>query len=271
MSRAARSTVRLLAAVVALSAAASANAAFTINLNYSASTTASQQAYFNAAKATWEGVISGYQAYAADLSGLSISADVTPIDGAGGVLGSAGPNTANIRSGKYFTASGSMQFDSADVSNMISNGTFGDVVLHEMGHVLGIGTLWTYNGLYTDGTGQYTGVNGLAAYKVEFNQPAATFVPVELGGGGGTANGHWNEGDGGTATGITSLYTGKDLRFELMTGWLNAPAFLSSLTRYSMVDLGYTVNAVPEPTTLAALGGVAVVALRRRRRGATVA
>ena len=35
-----------------------------------------------------------------------------------------------------------MQFDVADMAKLISNGTLQSVVLHEMGHVLGIGTLW---------------------------------------------------------------------------------------------------------------------------------
>ena len=42
--------------------------------------------------------------------------------------------------------------------------------------------------------GQYTGAAALDAFKLEFNQLEATFVPVELDGGAGTANGHWNMG-----------------------------------------------------------------------------
>ncbi len=38
-----------------------------------------------------------------------------------------------------------------------------------------------------------------------------------------------------------------DFRNELMTGWLNAPSFISSLTTESMRDLGYTVGAVSGP------------------------
>jgi hypothetical protein len=34
-----------------------------------------------------------------------------------------------------------MQFDSADVANMYANGTWTNVILHEIGHILGIGTL----------------------------------------------------------------------------------------------------------------------------------
>ena len=34
---------------------------------------------------------------------------------------------------------GSRIFDSADVGNLEAEGTFDDVILHEMGHVVGVG------------------------------------------------------------------------------------------------------------------------------------
>jgi hypothetical protein len=112
----------------------------------------------------------------------------------------------------------------------------------------------------------YTGPAGLAAYNDEFNQ-SGTFVPVELGGGGGTANAHWDEVNGGSGnTGRASDLVPppfNDMRYELMTGWLNPPAlFMSSLTVRSMIDLGYVV--IPEPSSLL-LGGFAVVLLGYRR------
>ena len=140
-----------------------------------------------------------------------------------------------------------------------------------MGHVLGIGTLWSSSNvgfagrqeLYTVGSGQYTGAAGLAAYNNEFSQ-SGSFVPVELGGGGGTANGHWNEVDGGGVdTGIVSRFTGKDFRQELMTGWLDGGSFISTLTVESMKDLGYVV--IPEPATLFT-GGLSLMLLFLRRR-----
>jgi hypothetical protein len=134
--------------------------------------------------------------------------------------------------------------------------------------VIGFGTLWTLNGLYVDGSGQYTGANALATYRTEFNQPAATFVPVELGGGSGTANGHWNEVDGGGGnTGIVDSLN-RDMKNELMTGWLNSPTFVSLTTINSFKDLGYVVSAVPEPGVMAMwlLGLPVVWRLSARRR-----
>lgn len=37
---------------------------------------------------------------------------------------------------------GLMRFDIADLSNLEASGELADVVLHEMGHVLGYGVLW---------------------------------------------------------------------------------------------------------------------------------
>jgi hypothetical protein len=157
-----------------------------------------------------------------------------------------------------------MQFDTADLNQMEANGTLSSVILHEMAHVMGFGTLWELNNVYVDGTGRYTGANALAAYRTEFNQPGATFVPVELGGGSGTANGHWDEVDNGAGnTGRVSALG--DIRFELMTGWLNTPSYISETTVQSFVDIGF-VTAVPEPTTLLSLASGALLLVFFKRR-----
>lgn len=257
------------AAAAALSIASlSSHAAFDITINYTGDS--AYQSYFNSAETFWESVITGYKG-SISLTGMTISADVSYIDGPYNVLGSAGPDTLAPAGGYWFTQTGSMTFDSADLAQMASGGTLTDVIKHEMGHVIGIGTLWTTNGLYTNGTGQYTGAYGLAEYKTEFNQPTATYIPIELGGGGGTANGHWNESDdfGQTATGIVDGQ-GRDMKHELMTGWLNTPTFTSRTTVASLQDLGYTVNisAVPEPESalLFALGLPVLMRFARRTR-----
>ena len=108
--------------------------------------------------------------------------------------------------------------------------------------------------LYTYGSGRYLGAAALAEWKSEFNRPADTYVPVELDGGSGTANGHWNEQYGGaTNTGIVSSATGMDLSHELMTGWASDTFFISRATLGALDDLGYQVDyskagllAIPE-------------------------
>ena len=92
---------------------------------------------------------------------------------------------------------------------------------YEMAHVLGFGTR-EYNGVYQDEAG-YTGVNALEQWRTEFGQTNATYIPIELGGGSGTADGHWDEITCvSNFTGITDG-NGNDMRNELMGGWLNRP------------------------------------------------
>lgn len=254
----------LLAAGALCVSAAGTHASLVINLNFSG-LTAVQQSYFAAAKSFWESEITGYQA-GISLTGFTIAAVGATIDGVGGILGGAGPTNGVSQGGFFLTTAGSMEFDTADIDSMIAGGSFTDVIKHEMAHVIGFGTLWTNNGVYADGTGRYTGAHALAAYRAEFNEPTATFVPVELGGGPGTANGHWNEVDGG-AGGATDRFTN-----ELMSGWLNSPTYVSRTTIASFQDIGYTVNlrTVPEPGTIALVLAtfplLAGVSSRRRRK-----
>lgn len=253
-------------------------AGFNLTINFSSMDplTASQQAVFTTAEQYWESRITGYRPSGLSLTGITITASAPVIDGAGGVLGSAGPTSSTtVGPGELgvtrfrYTTAGQMRFDSADLVNLESSGRLLPVILHEMAHVIGIGTQWASNNVYTNGTGQYTGAAALAAYQSEFNQPGAAFIPVELGGGGGTANGHWNEVDSGAGlTGITSNLSGLDLRNELMTGWLNTPYFVSEMTVQSYFDIGYVVVPVPEPAGvgLTVVAGLAAVGRWRRRQ-----
>lgn len=239
---------------------------FFINLNLGPGLTLSQQSLFTTAASTWMGLLPNYRP-GISLSQLNINADATLIDGVGGILGSAGPTSTVLQGGFRLASNGSMQFDTADLANLESSGGLLAVILHEMAHVMGFGTLWTNNGVYANGSGAYTGANALAAYRTEFNQQAALSIPVELGGGSGTANGHWDEVDGGSAnTGRVSSFG--DMRFELMTGWLNTPYFISNTTIQSFVDIGFSTTAVPEPATLASFssGALLIFWLRRRKR-----
>lgn len=242
--------------------------------------TASQATAFSSAENTWENFLPGV----IDPVNLTLTIDATApaIDGAGGILGQAGPTNGIAAVSYVYATDGTMQFDSADVAGLEAGGSWETVILHEMAHVIGFGTLWSSSGVgfpgyqevYTSGTGQYTGVNALAAYQDEFD-PLATFVPVELGGSAGTANGHWNEVDGGAgATGVVSIYNGGDMMNELMTGWLNSPTFVSNTTVASFADIGYLANLpysaaaqVPVPASMGLLlFGLGMVARRRSAR-----
>jgi hypothetical protein len=184
-----------------------------------------------------------------------------------------------------------MTFDTADLNTMVGNGIFETVIRHEIGHVLGFGSLWTYNNVYLQGTGQYTGEAALAAFRIEFNQPQANYVPVELDGGAGTANGHWNMGiflgsaetadsrdDPGDAIVYTSVNNGLSLDDELMTGYLTGDAWFSNTTLQSFYDIGYEVafdiagQPIPETLTYSLMLGMACalqVFKRGRHKGAS--
>lgn len=276
---------------VAICIVGSADAAILdIVVNYTGD--AQYQPLFASAEATWESYITGYQngfvtattagsSYTGGetVSQLYIDASITAIDGPGMILGSAGPTELALDSSSFYLATdGAMQFDSADVAGLGSS--LEDVILHEMGHVLGFGTLWELNGVYNEAgnPGEYTGSNATAYWQSEFGQSGTP--DVELGGGSGTAHGHWNEVDGGvSATSITDSL-GRDMQNELMTGWLNSNPFISDMTLASLEDIGFTVDyaannvAVPEPssTTLLGFGSlVALIGYRRRQPRAAIA
>jgi hypothetical protein len=186
------------------------------------------RSYFDAAAARWEQVIIG------DLPGfvvpgygfvddLLISVSIAPIDGTGGILGEAAP--VWYRNSSLLPIQGNITFDSADVTRMVADGSFASVVLHEMGHVLGIGSMWAREGL-SNGSNAYFGAAGLAAYRQLGGTGA--FVPLETTGGPGTAGAHWSDAVFGN---------------ELMTGFISgAHNPLSILTIGSLQDQGYSVN-----------------------------
>ncbi|MCU9837769.1 pre-peptidase C-terminal domain-containing protein [Ruegeria sp. WL0004] len=202
---------------------------------------------FENAAATWESVIIGDLPDVNDprfgiVDDLRIDASVVAIDGPGRILGQAGPR--DLRSGSGLTYNGMMQFDSADLAGMEAKGILQDVIEHEMGHVLGLGTLWQTLGLKSGFS--YIGTNAVREYST-LTGTTQSSVPLENTGGPGTAGGHWLE----------SLF-----RTELMTGYAeNSPPMpLSRLTIASLQDMGYTVNyANAEPYSLPR-GGAAVLA-----------
>jgi len=151
-----------------------------------------------------------------------------------------------------------------------------NIARHEIAHLIGLGTLWSYSPfgdagpIYNDvgdvDNGQYTGESCLAAYNTEFNQ-SGLFVPVEQGGG-GTAGSHWNEIDGGVElTGVTDGF-GNDMRDELMTGWMNPfsdAIFVSQTTIASFEDIGYVVVPLPSALLVFFSGLMGLWGLKRLR------
>jgi hypothetical protein len=123
---------------------------------------------------------------------------------------------------------GMMEFDSADLANLESSGQLDEVILHEMGHVLGLGTLWPDKGLITGAGGadpRYTGALGNAQYRAIFGLTGTETAPIEHSGAVGTRDGHWRE----------STFAN-----ELMTGYLDSGTVpLSRMTIAQYADMGY--------------------------------
>ncbi len=162
--------------------------------------------------------------------GIILYAQVAPIDGVGNILGSAGPCV--IRSGSLLPVVGTMSFDVADMNSMVANGTLGGVVLHEMMHTLGFGTIWGPGDLdevpNQNGTDpRYLGATGMTEYSALGASDAASGVPVENTGGSGTKGVHWRE---------SVFHT------ELMTGWADGAMQMSRVTIAALKDFGYDVD-----------------------------
>ena len=173
-----------------------------------------------------------------------IDAQGVPIDGVGGVLGQAGPQLLRPPGAgrhAFLTIKGLMEFDTADLVDMEQQGTLGDVITHEMGHVIGmIGFIWERKGLVS---GQetpawaFTGTRAMAEYGALLDpcapaRPAAGGaprpVPIEDQHGPGTRGSHWRE----TVFGN-----------ELMTGFVAAGGNpLSRVTGGLFGDIGYDVD-----------------------------
>lgn len=207
--------------------------ALTITLDFGPNISAADRAVFEMAAGRWSEIIvedlTPVIVEGALVPGVLIAADVVDIDGSGAILGQAGPTA--LRPGSLLPATGIMQFDAADLMSLRSQGTLEDVIIHEMGHVLGFGTLWETKGLIDGdrpGDPLYVGPVALDAYRQLGRQPGAPGIPLANTGGPGTFASHWRE----------ALFTN-----ELMTGFINRGENpLSVLTVAAMADLGYRVD-----------------------------
>jgi hypothetical protein len=170
---------------------------------------------------------------------LVIYATVKTIDGIGKVQASSGP--CLVRSTGKLPVLGRMEMDVDDLNALGTSGRLNAVVLHEMLHVVGFGTIWdqvTPSRIVGAG-GQDPPFSGPQAIQgcnaVGGSAICANGVPVEnctgiSGCGSGTRDSHWRE---------------NTFRTELMTGFIesqNTAMPLSVMTVQSLADLGYTVN-----------------------------
>lgn len=227
--------------------------AFNIEIVFQGTWTAELQQDFILAAEYISSLVTGDVRNRGGIDDIRINATLSDIDGEGGVLGQAGPT--GIRLGSFIPFRGTMEFDIADSEDFDAQGLFDDIVIHEMLHCLGFGTVWDLMGLTTGSIRgdnlRFDGLNAEVAMMHNFpdlywSDPNRKLgVPVETDGGPGTAGGHWDE----------ELFGG-----ELMTGYIDDDNYVSAMTVGALEDMGYATIfekwfptlPVPQPDDLLA-------------------
>ena len=172
---------------------------------------------------------------------LRVYGRVTEIDGTGGTLAVA--SVCYRRGASTLPVVGKVILDSVDMAGR-SASDVESIILHEIGHTLGIGTLWHHHDLlkkpaldpddqkvepepdtYFSGPLATAAFDAAGGMSYEDNK-----VPVHNTGGEGSADGHWRE----------SVFDN-----ELMSPYFKSGQTepLSAITVQSLADMGYVVDA----------------------------
>lgn len=226
---------------------------FKLEVEFLGGLSSTQKAIFEDAVSRWQEIIIGglptEVVDGVEIRGLLIRAKGELIDGVGTTLGFARP--IHLRPDSFIPITGEMTFDRADLDNMENDGSLLDVIIHEMGHVIGVGTIWKLLGLLeNEGSVNptFTGSRAQDEYEKLLKILTDNNVPVEGNNAGpGTADSHWRDSTFGA---------------ELMTGYINSGVknSISRLTVASLEDMGYQVNmdaaddyVIPSPSLVARL------------------
>ena len=229
--------------------------AFRITVHPVVDIPAALQPHIDAAVAAWEAAITGnltpvevprvfldgddcagfgLQANGTSVDDVLVLVSITEIDGAGGVLGRAGP--CGVRTSSLLPFVGVVGLDVDDLMPLVGTDRLTNIITHEMAHVFRYGTLWEELGLIQGAGGtdpRFTGQRATA----EFQALGGTgSVPLETQGGEGTRDGHWRK----------SVFN-----VELMTGFAEPVGVHQPISRVTIAqwqDLGYTVNMAAAET-----------------------
>lgn len=254
-------TVRAVAGTVVQEVTLRVATQFNIDVRFPGAVSPERQAVFARAAQRIQGIITGDipdipsvsldmtqctfpgETYVGPIDDVVIYAAIVAIDGPGNILGQAGPCWVRSPGVGGLPLIGIMRFDEADIANLETLGRLEDVILHEMFHVLGLGTYWASLGL----------LQGASSLDVRYTGPLGREGCVQVGGSSicsltvpvhsctattdgqscqqGTVNSHWRETTFGN---------------ELMTGFVSSGSNpLSAMTIGALEDLGYNVNRAP--------------------------
>jgi len=233
---------------------------FNINVDYLSSATPTLRAAVAGAASSWESILDATDfagltvrsSFSCSLSGVTftlsagtavddlvVAVAVAGIDGPGRRSVVAVARRCAVRTGTGTIAFGAIVFDIADLDRLENNGLLTVVAIHEIGHVLGIGTgsSWSSFILGTGGSDpdpHFAGTRATAAFNAAGGSGySGARVPVE------SNAGHWRE-----------SVLGREIMTPLLSaGQLNP---LSAITIQALADMGYSVDvSLADPFTLA--------------------
>lgn len=149
-----------------------------------------------------------------------------------------------------FNSSATWYFDSdpSTKESFVGQNDFYSVALHELGHLLGIGTAPSFMH-DVNGSHQFTGANAVASYGGN--------VPLE------SDDGHFQE---GTTSVLPGTATSQEVALD-PTITVGTRKEMTELDLATLKDIGWQVASVPEPAeaVLFGLGALACVAMMRQK------
>lgn len=230
---------------------------FNLNFGYTDSVSDPVKQQMQTAVLVIEEIIGGYAPDIADIATRNVTIDEANLTG--NTLGQAWPSIFKIVINTT---------NSGNVGLATKNGTIFVhinvvVLIHEIIHILGIGTninAWYNNLVYSPPNGErrfYTGTNGVREYKAILDTNGYVYggitgIPVEDDFGAGTVNSHFEEGYDDDAehnfTNLEYVYDGEGVQHptiprDIMTGFIEMDVNeISGITLGVLEDVGYYVN-----------------------------